>query len=294
MSSHSKRKHAFCGASTASRWMKCPGSLYLGFGIRTPVKSYTVEGTRGHELAEKMLHEWLRTGTLSDEYIRDRVLEYKDTEEPDEWRPGVRRKNMALYCAEYIDAVKDELTMFSGKPNILVEKQLDLDHDLNMFGTLDFFATGPVAAGINKSTDPPSHAGLIVDFKYGVGVQVVASENWQLAYYACMLAKNSKFNLAGVRVAICQPRAEIKRSSVWFSAEELVDRATALRNGAIRAIYQAAVREPELHAGEHCRFCPAKNTCSEYAELSPPKAEPVAVSNEIPTDCETPAFTDLE
>lgn len=286
MGSHNKRKHAFCGASTSSRWMKCPGSLYLGFGLKSPVKAYTIEGTRGHELAEMMLREWMAKGELSQAYIDEMCEKYKDTEEPDEWRPNERRTNMALYCAEYIEAVIDEMKMFDGKTNILIEKQLDLDADLNMYGTLDYFATGTTIYGGTKS-------GLIVDFKYGKGVQVVAEDNWQLAYYACMLAKNSKLDLAGVKVAICQPRAEITRSSVWFSAADLKERLARLRSGAIKAIYQAAVREPELHAGEHCRFCPAKNTCLEYSELAPPssKAEPVT---EMPADCEITNFSNLE
>ncbi len=300
MTSHSRRKHAFCGASSASRWMKCPGSLYLGHGLRTPVKSWTIEGTRGHELAEKMIARWQQMGTLDQAFIDQKCEEYKDTEEPDEWSRGCRRRNMALYCAEYVGAVEEELKIFISKPNIMVEKQLDLDADLHMFGTLDFFATGyadrqrAVGTGFEWISNDP--IGLIVDFKYGKGVQVVAGENWQLAYYACMLAKNSRLDLDGVKVVIFQPRADIKKSSVFYTKADLADAHARLRSGAIKAIYQAAVREPELHAGEHCRFCAAKDSCQEYADFGKPKAEPAAAepTREIVEDQITTTFTDLE
>ncbi len=238
-------------------------------------------------------------GTLDQAFIDQKCEEYKDTEEPDEWSRGCRRRNMALYCAEYVGAVEEELKMFTGKPNIMVEKQLDLDADLHMFGTLDFFATGHVIKTLNGCTPEESQeltpTGLIVDFKYGKGVQVVAGENWQLAYYACMLAKNSRLDLAGVKVVIFQPRADIKKSSVFYTRAELVEAHTRLRCGAIKAIYQAAVREPELHAGEHCRFCAAKDSCQEYADFGT-KKEPVAAepSPEIVEDQITTTFTDLE
>lgn len=296
MSDHKKRKHALCGASSASRWMKCPGSIYLGWGIRSPMKPWTMEGTVAHELAERILSDWManKCEPLSPGYIRDRMEEYKDTEEPETypWSDGKRRVNMVDYCLEYIDVVKGELLGFHGPYNTRIEQNLDLDAALHMFGTLDFFATGHDINGVPFGT--------IVDFKYGRGVAVTAGEeNWQLAYYACMLLRNSKLPLELIRTVICQPRAAQKVSVCQFTAAELDLKRLALTKGATEAIYQAAGREPDLHAGEHCRFCPAKNTCPQYVELPPPslsqRSETAAASEtDLPADCETPSFTDLE
>lgn len=292
---HNNRKHALCGASSASRWMKCPGSIYLGWGIRSPIKPWTAEGTRAHELAERIASHWLTNAChpLPEAYIAGLMAEYADTEEPEKfpWSDGKRRTNMVTHCLEYIKVIEAELAQFVGPRNTRIEQNLDLDASLHMFGTLDFFATGYDLLSIPF--------GVIVDFKYGRGVAVKAGEeNWQLAYYACMLKQNSKLPLSRVRTVICQPRAEVKVTACEFTAAGLEQKRQALMAGATEAIYQAAGREPDLHAGEHCRFCPAKNTCPSYVELAPPgassgRADTTQTETELPADCPTPAFTEM-
>lgn len=292
MPDHGKRKHALCGASSASRWVKCPGSIYMGWGIKVPLKPWTAEGTRAHELAEIILRAWA-AGKLTDEFIKSLFDQYKDTEEPETypWSDGKRRVNMVQYCLEYINVVQSELAMMK-EHSFRIESQLDLDNDLQMFGTLDFLATGIRVQRL---------IGLVVDFKYGKGVQVKAGEeNWQLAYYAAMVLLNSTRPLEAVRTVICQPRAAEKVSVQEFTRAELMDKyIPALRKGAMKAFYQAASREPELNPGEHCRFCPAKNTCPSYVELPPPNTkteaipESLAAKTEFMEDIET-TLTPLE
>ena len=45
------RPHAALGASTAHRWMSCPGSVRLAAGIDVPASTYAEEGAAAHMLA---------------------------------------------------------------------------------------------------------------------------------------------------------------------------------------------------------------------------------------------------
>lgn len=59
MTMHSNRSHSTIGASSASRWWACPGSVRLAAGVESKSSVYAEEGTKAHELAESLL----RAGT---------------------------------------------------------------------------------------------------------------------------------------------------------------------------------------------------------------------------------------
>lgn len=53
--SHSEREHAALGASSAKRWMKCPGSIAHLKRHPLPESEYAAEGTQAHECCEALI-----------------------------------------------------------------------------------------------------------------------------------------------------------------------------------------------------------------------------------------------
>ena len=49
--------HAALGASTAHRWMSCPGSVQLAAGIEARPSTYAEEGATAHMLAKLCLDD---------------------------------------------------------------------------------------------------------------------------------------------------------------------------------------------------------------------------------------------
>lgn len=241
---HAERKHALCSASSAERWLECPGSVSLSMTVPEPPTSpYALEGTRAHEFSEVILHEWIKCNyTLSDEFLE--ACKAKDEE-------------MYGYVMQYVHACAEEAMAFDSTPTIKIEQRLTFNEDMAMFGTADFIATGL------RDGKP---MGVIVDLKYGKGKKVKTEDNPQLAYYAVALKKCSKKSLSSVKVRIVQPRIGDVSTSVTYSSEELKTWEDKLTMGAEEALWMAGkAKSPIYKEGSWCWFCPAKSVCPEIA-----------------------------
>ena len=222
--------HSKLGASSAKRWMNCPGSLRMIEKSPPQQESkYAAEGTAAHELAEIALKKgWNPSGAIGKE-----IAGFTVTEE------------MADAVAVYVDYV----VITSGDSKILIEEKFDLSHIYEgMFGTND------ACSGKDYET---LH---VFDYKHGAGVPVEAENNPQLLYYAIGASKNRRFKT--VKMHIVQPRAihpegPIRTLEVPF--EYLHEFSVELKKAGIRT------QEPDayLAAGEWCRFCPALGLCPE-------------------------------
>src|SRR5579872_4642253 len=148
---HNSRKHALCGASSASRWLLCPGSVGLSKEAPyQPPSKYALCGTVAHELAERALREWLSN----------------DCKIPDQWANVT--DEMSRHVLGYLQVCQEEIANLH-QPSVRIESPLVLRDELGMFGTVDVLATG---RSLREETNAKM-AGLIVDFKYGAGVPVV-------------------------------------------------------------------------------------------------------------------------
>lgn len=277
--SHSVRGHAVCSASSASRWLACPGSVGMCQEAPPPPQSpYAEEGTRAHELAERILRRWEKDGRALDLVWVDSLRpEYADTEEQREsgtW-------SMVDYVLAYVHACLEHVQAFDAPPGVQVESRLVLDASLEMFGTVDFVASGTIG-GVPT--------GLIVDLKYGRGVRVRAEGNPQLAYYAAALLGSSRRGLKRVKAVIVQPRIDEWLSDALFTAEELGEWRQKLVAGARVATEQARTTLYELAAGPHCRFCAAKAVCGPHLlHLQKEAALDFADPPELAPSAEVPA-----
>lgn len=223
--------HSKIGASSMSRWSKCPGSVRLSKDIPPQTSSYAEEGTLAHEFAEK----WLRNqkvDTACDPTMVSHIQVYVKTIHDD----------------------LDEITDRGGGFNIFIEHKFNLEKlHPGLFGTADCVVY-----------DDSKRLLRVYDLKYGAGVPVECTGNVQLQYYALGALLTTKFIPTDVEMVVVQPRCEHPDGPVrrWrVDSMDMVDFAADLMEAAKRTEKEDA----PLIAGKHCRFCPAAGTCPELA-----------------------------
>lgn len=258
---HSNRAHALCSASSAERWLNCPGSVAMSMQVPEPPASiYALEGTKMHELCEKLIapivFHWNKTGETSIKTITD-MINREDL-------PGLVIEDypseMREYAQEFVDTIWEHILEYKPK-KVYVEKRVTFDKSLDMFGTADLFF------GF-KQKDKKILA--IYDIKYGKG-KVVEADAPQLMFYA--LAVQNAYKTAEFDefwMYIYQPRAEhvdgvLRRHKV--TKAKAVKWRKRFTNGAKKALDMVQdAKALELQAGDHCLFCNAKPVCKTHAD----------------------------
>jgi len=136
---------------------------------------------------------------------------------------------------------------------VMIEYPISSPVHKDFYGTCDF-------ACVVKGTEHHGQENLVVvDFKYGAGIQVDAEENPQLMYYAYGVLQEFP-ECDKVRVVIVQPRGFHADGPVraWDTTAEHIRTwvAETLKPAMERVEFDHA-----LEAGKWCRFCPAKLVC---------------------------------
>jgi hypothetical protein len=221
--------------------MRCPASVALEQDCPDTSSEYADEGTAAHELAQIALTE----NRDADAYI-GRVIPV-----------GEREFTVDEDMAAYVQVYLDEVRTLAGGGELFVEQRVDFSSAL---GVEDSFGTSD--AVIVKGTEL-----ILVDLKYGRGVQVGAEQNEQMLLYA--IGGLDAFGLAAefetVRLVIVQPR--LGWTSDWSCSVDEV--------GSFAQHAKAAAFEVTIFLGEHlrgaeiigapgekqCRFCKAKAIC---------------------------------
>lgn len=239
MSTVVQKAHSPLGASSAERWMNCPGSNVLLNALDLPEGSdssdFAIEGTNAHEAAAYCL----RTDSDAWEIMGEFSGANGKFEVTVEMADGVQL---------YLDVVRS-LVAEHGDPvhvNHVVEERISGDFHTQFYGTVDDAILGPEILDVT-------------DFKYGAGIAVDAYDNPQLKYYAVGIL-NRYIGAKRVRLRIVQPRAfhEDGPVRVWeTTAEELLN---WKRDVLIPAMNRAEISHT-LTPGDWCRFCPAKIAC---------------------------------
>lgn len=173
-------------------------------------------------------------------------------------------QNMVDHVQTFLDVVAD-LMKIEGAA-LFVEQRISFGHIIgveNQFGTSD--ATIVVPGEI-----------IVVDFKYGMGVEVSATENEQLMLYA--LGAAAKYDLIyeykRARMVIVQPR--IEHLSEWdCSMDDLMAFGREAKKKAAEA--QKVLNDPHnvlllekttAPGIKQCKFCKAKATCPALAAFT--------------------------
>lgn len=233
-------KHAILSASSAERWIHCPPSVRLSEKYEDAPSSYAAEGTDAHALCEYKLKSAL--GMKAEDPLPN--LTYYNLEMED------AALGYADYVLEQIEVSKKECS----DPTVLIEQRVDFSKWVNRgYGTADCIIA---ADGTVK----------VLDFKYGLGVQVSAKNNAQMMCYAlgALIQLDGIYDIENVCMTIYQPRRD-NLSACEISKEELLRWADEVLKPAAQLAFAG---EGDFRCGEWCRFCKAKAVCRKRAEYN--------------------------
>lgn len=240
--------HATLGASSAKRWMTCPGSVRLSEGLPDSESAHAREGSAAHALGETCL-------------LRDEApFEYLGDPAPAKDFADIEvTADMVAAVDVYVAHVRDQLGRRKLKHE-MVERRVSLEKlgawAQGMFGTADFVWY-----------DARTKTLYVSDYKHGQGVAVEVEDNPQLRYYAVgamcdMCDMDPDDDVARVVVTVIQPRKPHDDGPVR-SVEYLARDLMAWAYGELRDAVLATQAEdaPLVPSEDACRFCRAKGIC---------------------------------
>jgi hypothetical protein len=226
-------EHSPLGASSAERWMNCPGSTALldKFGMpETEEPDYRREGTAMHHAAAHCLEENLDAWEVIDQTFNETKIDVE----------------MARAIQVYLDACREDMDT-AVRWGIEEAVQLAI-HDQG-YGTADWWAEFPDRL-------------LVRDLKGGQGIIVEPEENPQLMYYAGgVIDKRPQWlDEMLVDLEICQPRGfhHLGPTRRWTTTVGFIR--TWMRETLLPAMLRTQI-DRAFDAGSWCRFCPAKLVC---------------------------------
>lgn len=252
-----EEKHSKLGASSAERWLNCPGSTALIQAFELPETDepeYRKQGVAGHAAAA----DCLARDIDSWEIVGDKYEDYEISPE------------MADAVQVYLDRVRPSIGngpaggRYSGKDFFIEAKLAAPDVHEAMFGTVDF---GALVRGHQPEGSRTDGFLDVTDLKMGQGITVEATDNPQMKYYAFMLIHTKFKELVDdfpVRLTIVQPRAFHPDGPIrewWTTVGEIK---SWVSRDLLPAMHST---DTALTAGEWCRFCPAKLACPLLSSL---------------------------
>lgn len=275
--------HSKLGASGASRWMNCPGSVAASALMpESPSSPFAAEGTVAHAVGEYALanHKRSTTDVLGwwgddDGRLFETYDEAKEANSPKVRKDGKDKTDLIFEVTDemleavdvYVDFIRGivaDYEMLDMEPALLVEQGFDLGWVREgMFGTNDacVFVPGEIL--------------IVGDYKHGRGYVVEVEDNPQLMYYAlgalrtlCWndVAKDWNYDLMPktIELIVIQPRAKHANGGIRKWAVD----PTYLMEDFLAELLDAAEATAKvnaiLRAGEWCKFCDAKPVCKEF------------------------------
>lgn len=241
-------QHAKLSASSAKRWLNCPGSVRASEPYPNTSSIYADEGTLAHALAEEMI-------TTSGGYtlaLQQKINAfYKDHPELggsfDEMFEDIE-----AYADWVLEEYRDELTV-DASTELLTEQRVDFSRFVpGGFGTSDVVIV----------RDNRLH---IIDLKYGKGVEVDAEDNPQLKLYALGTIETLllAYEFDDIVMTIYQPRlghvssAALKKWELYEWGDKVV---TPTAKKALKD-------HAPFAAGDWCQFCPHRAACVERSRF---------------------------
>jgi hypothetical protein len=245
------KKHAKIGSpSSLYRLEKCPGSAAFGKDIKDPPPSeYAKEGTVFHDVMEYCFPYYLNDDlTRAEKRIAAIPDNYEDMPEHVWSTLEEMRAKWKRFCDKHTD------------PKYHLEFKIKVSPDI--YGTADV-----VFEGINNKTGIIDV--IVIDYKYGMGVGVVAEDNLQILAYLIGAINVLDVTLTGLGVAMGFV-AQVRVDGGWSDFKVTPDQLHAWKHNIItivddaKAIYEGKRPiEGNLHAGSHCRFCKCLSICPE-------------------------------
>lgn len=231
LNNHKDRAHALLSASSAHRWLECPPSAVANEAYPNQDTAFTQEGTTAHEVAEM----------IAGAQLFHTPIDYSS-----------KVTHEMIECArDYADYIEEHKK--SNDAIVLLEQRVDFSPWVpEGFGTCDCII-------IQDDTL------TIIDYKYGQGVAVSATDNPQMKLYAlgAMNDYGIALDVKKVELHIFQPRLN-NISTDSLTVEELM----AWADKTVKPIAEKAAKGKGKYApGEHCRFCQHAGKCRALTQL---------------------------
>lgn len=240
--------HSKLSASSANRWIHCPGSVHMAGMFLATSSPAADEGSLAHALAEARLN-----GITGLDELEGKVQAFYKA------HPNLSGDfaEMTEYIDPYVDFVNglyQETLRADSSAVMLTEQRLDFSEIVpGGFGTADV-----VIIGDGRVT--------VIDLKYGKGVPVSAKNNPQIRLYAfgAIGEYDIVYDFDRVKMVIYQPRLN------QVTDEEMsVDDLKAWAENTVKPAAAAALSDhPAYCPGEWCtsHFCPGAGACRARAE----------------------------
>jgi hypothetical protein len=222
------------GGSTAKRVIACPGSVKLVQQMPPrPSSRYADEGTLCHTIMEAVL-------------TQDR--------QPEEFI-GRTLGNVT---------VTQELIETKIRPAMAALGEIDPNFDMT-YECEAIVGFGDALPGVFGSADLVGRIGdtaIVLDWKFGDGVDVAVEENPQAMFYAAAAMRTPKVAWAfkgatNIECIIVQPTAA--KPVKWWRTTP--DRIRDFERQLFAAVKEALGPDPSMQTGDHCRWCAAKPVC---------------------------------
>ena len=251
--------HTVASPSALHRLMRCPGSAVLCKSVPEQSSKYAEEGTLFHSVMEYILKS-----KLGEQVTNKWVRMYIDT------YSTIALEKEAI--DEMVDCVQGATQWFNlnfvNATQIIAETRLPMYYSDRDYGTADVIVLFDDRL-------------VIVDWKYGKGVDVSPNNNPQLISYAVSALKylSSQHidirNFKEIETIIYQPRIYTGETvkSYKYTMQELVQQSKIIKEAVdkVYALYSKSVnskivKENLSASDEACKFCPAKMICKAYAK----------------------------
>lgn len=251
---HEERKHALFGASSAHRWLACPGSLLLEKDLPDTSSASAAEGTLAHELAELKARNYFNHLDVSKKKITYAVKKMKENELWDD--------EMLTHTDTYIDYIRDVSIKLPSNPVYYIEHKVHYRECMPEGYEEDGFGTADCVLIQGNSL-------YVLDFKYGKSPdgRVSAEKNPQMMLYALGVYEACRviFLIKDIHLAIIQPRLPDGISEWSCSLDELLEFRDYVKERAKTAVSGNG----EYHPGSKtCKYCRAGARCWARAEYN--------------------------
>ena len=235
---HKDRAHALLSASSSHRWLECPPSAVANEAYPEQDTSFTQEGTLAHEIAEAVA-----SGSINPANI--------ETGHDTMGNPIAVTREMVECAKEYADYIEQQKK--SNDATVLLEQKVD------------FSAWVPEGFGTCDCIIIQDDTMTIIDYKYGQGVPVSATNNPQLKLYAlgAMYDYGTIMGITKIEMHIFQPRLN-NISYDSLTVDELYEWAEKT----VKPTAEKAIKGKGKYCpGEHCRFCQHAGKCRALTKL---------------------------
>ena len=243
--------HAVLSPSSAHSWMRCPGGPAFTMGMPDKGSVYADEGTAAHQLATWCFERQRDAGSFLGVDIKVNGTAFPVTAE------------MVEHVQGFVDYV---LGIAEGR-QLFVEQKLPIGF---LTGEEGATGTGDVVIVDGASGDLWS-----IDFKYGAGVKVSATNNEQTRIYAlgAMYKFDTLAEFTTVHMGIYQPRMnnidfEVMSASALRTFGEGVSGCAAAAGVALDMVERSGWKGEELHkagylhpSAKACMWCRGKASC---------------------------------